>query len=163
MLGWRIWWILVFMQSLTRSTSSSRLKLNFIPLHLNHRFTAPPVYSCGSLLNTQPGTPSSTVRTVKDRSELTAIHKTAIVSHTDTDFVCLSPRGGGGGVWNFMTSLVQSAISAIFTFCTSINGRCLIVDINLLTISRLVTHAPYVYALLLLRRGFYFPLHPGGI
>ena len=146
MLGWRVWWILVFMQSLTRSTSSSRLPLiiNFIPLHLNHRFTAPPVYSCGSLLNTQPGTPSSSVRTVKDRSELTAIHKTALVSDTDTDFVCLSPGGGGGRIWNFMTSLVQSAISAIFTFCPTINGRCLIVDINLLTLAGCsLTHRMY--------------------
>ena len=42
--------------------------------HFNHRFNWPTVYSSGSLSNLEPGTSSSSVRTVKDGSEPLAIH-----------------------------------------------------------------------------------------
>ena len=48
--------------------------LNFNPLHFNHRFNWPTVYSSGSLSNLEPGTTSSSVKTVKDGSEPLAIH-----------------------------------------------------------------------------------------
>ena len=60
--------------SLTRFSSSSLFPLNFNPLHFNHRFNWQTVYSSGSLSNLEPGTSSSSVRTVKDGSEPLAIH-----------------------------------------------------------------------------------------
>ena len=44
-------------------------------------------------LNLEPGTSSSSVKTVKDRSELLAIHKFFPTSLTEYDFVCLSLDG----------------------------------------------------------------------
>ena len=61
-------------QSLTRFSSSSLFPLNFNPLHFNHRFNWQTVYSSSSLSNLEPGTSSSSVRTVKDGSEPLAIH-----------------------------------------------------------------------------------------
>ena len=57
-----------------RFSSSSLFPLNFNPLHFNHRFNWPTVYSSGSLSNLEPGTSSSSVRTVKDGSEPLTIH-----------------------------------------------------------------------------------------
>ena len=71
----------------------SRLPLNFKPLHFSHRFSCSTVYSCGSLSNLEPGTSSSSVKTVKDRSELLAIHMFFPTSLTEYDFVCLSLDG----------------------------------------------------------------------
>ena len=84
----------------------SRLPLNFKPLHFIHRFSCSTVYSSGSLSNLEPGTSSSSVKTVKDRSELLDIHMFFPTSLTEFDFVCLSLDG----VWNLLTSLVHSAI-----------------------------------------------------
>ena len=71
----------------------SRLPHNFKPLHFNHRFSCSTAYSSGSLSNLKPGTSSSSVKTVKDRSELLAIHMFFPLSLTEFDFVCLSLDG----------------------------------------------------------------------
>ena len=73
-LGSSVWWFPLLIQSLTRFSSSSLFPLNLNPLHFNHRFNWPTVYSSGSLSNLEPGTSSSSVRTVKDGSEPLAIH-----------------------------------------------------------------------------------------
>ena len=65
-LGSSVWWFPLLIQSLTRFSSSSLFPLNFNLLHFNHRFNWPTVYSSGSLSNLEPGTSSSSVRTVKD-------------------------------------------------------------------------------------------------
>ena len=75
------------------SDDFSRLPLNFKPLHFNHRFSCSTVYSSGSLSNLKSGTSSSSVKTVKDRSELLAIHMFFPISLTELDFVCLSLDG----------------------------------------------------------------------
>ena len=74
-LGSSVWWFPLLIQSLTRFSSSSLFPLNFNPLHFNHRFNWPTVYSSGSLSNLEPGTSSSSVRTVKDGSKPLAIHR----------------------------------------------------------------------------------------
>ena len=71
----------------------SRLPLNSKTLHFSHRFSCSTVYSCGSLSNLEPETSSSSVKTVKDRSELLAIHIFFPTSLTEFDFVCLSLDG----------------------------------------------------------------------
>ena len=73
-LGSSVWWFPLLIQSLTRFSSSSLFPLNFNPLHFNHRFNWPTVYSSGSLSNLEPGTLSSSVRTVRDGSKPLAIH-----------------------------------------------------------------------------------------
>ena len=76
--GSRVWYFPVLTQSLTRCTISSRLPLNFNPLHFNHRFSWSAVYSSGVLSNLEPETPSSSVRTVRKWSELLAISLAAL-------------------------------------------------------------------------------------
>ena len=75
MLGSSVWWFALFMQTLTRFKSSSRFPFNFNPLHFNHRFNWSTVYSSESLSNFDPGTLSSSIRTVKDCCALLAIRK----------------------------------------------------------------------------------------
>ena len=50
--------------------SSSRFTFNFNPLQFNHRFNWSTVYSSGSLSNSNPGTPSLFVTTVKHSGTL---------------------------------------------------------------------------------------------
>ena len=107
MLGSSLWWSPLLMQSLTRSTSSSRFPLNFKPPHFRHRFSWSTVYSSAFLSNLEPGMPSSSVRTVQDWSEFLDIHVFFPTTFTESDFVCLSH----GGSQNVVTSLVQSAIT----------------------------------------------------
>ena len=95
------WWFPLLIQSLTRFSSSSLFPLNFNPLHFNHRFNWPTVYSSGSLSNLEPGTSSSSVRTVKHGSEPLAIHTFPLQSLQKCHlFVWLTT-----GVENFVTSL----------------------------------------------------------
>ena len=94
-------------QSLTRFSSSSLFPLNFNPLHFNHRFNWPTVYSSGSLSNLEPGTSSSSVRTVKDGSEPLAIHTFPLQPLQILVYVCLTHDRG---LKYFVTSLVPFAI-----------------------------------------------------
>ena len=82
------------LEYVTHFTRSSRLPLNFNPLHFNHCFSCSTVYSSGSLSNIEPGTSSSSVKTVKDWIELLAIPLISLAILPDVDFVCLSHDGG---------------------------------------------------------------------
>ena len=73
MLGSSVWWFPLFKQSLTRFRRSSRFPFNFKPLHFSHRLNCSTVYSSGSRSNLDPGTPSSSVKTVKHYCALLAI------------------------------------------------------------------------------------------
>ena len=90
-------WFPLLIQSLTRFSSSSRFPLNINPLHFNHRFNWPTVHSCGSPSNLEPGTSSSSVRTVKDGSKPLAIPTfplQGLTSIAELAFVCLTHDGG---------------------------------------------------------------------
>ena len=73
--------------------SSHFYRLILSPFTLPTVLVAPTVYSSGFLSNLEPGTSSSSVKTVKDRSELLAIHIFFPTSLTKLDFVCLSLDG----------------------------------------------------------------------
>ena len=73
MLGSSVWSFPLFKQSLTRFRRSSRFPFNFNPLHFSHRLNCSTVYSSGSRSNLDPGTPSSSVKTVKHCCALLAI------------------------------------------------------------------------------------------
>ena len=73
--------------------SSRVYRLISSPCTLTTVLVAPTVYSSGSFSNLEPETSSSSVKTVKDRSELLAIHIFFPTSLTAFDFVCLSLDG----------------------------------------------------------------------
>ena len=73
--------------------SSCVYRLISSPCTLTTVLVAPTVYSSGSLSNLEPGTSSSSGKTVKGRNERLAIHVFFPVSLTEFDFVCLSLDG----------------------------------------------------------------------
>ena len=89
-------------QPLTRLRRSSRLPVSFNPLHLKHRSSCSIVYCSGSLSRIEPRTPSISLKT--EENEANFMPHFPCDSYR-LDFVCLSHLG----VYNFMTSLVQSA------------------------------------------------------
>ena len=95
-------WIQRVMISALRSCShvseahlvSRSCPFNFNPLHFKHRFNWSTVYSFRSLPNFDPGTPSSSVRTVNDCRALLAIR--IIFPHFSYKIeLCLSESRGG--------------------------------------------------------------------
>ena len=79
-------------QSLTRCTISSRLRLNFKPLHFNHCFSWSTVYSSGFLSNFRARNAVIFGQNYKEIKRTTRHFPLELSKKRK--FVCLSPRGG---------------------------------------------------------------------
>ena len=91
---------------MTRPKSSSRFPLCVKPLHFNHHLSCSTVYFSGSFSYFEPGTPSSSVRTVKERTKVLAGGIISLSALTEIANVCLSHGRG----FKFVTPSVCSAI-----------------------------------------------------